>query len=58
MSRSKSRGQWQWSGCAHNLQFGMQFSELFLDSREKGGADLQSKVNLHNNKAGRMVRII
>ncbi|XP_059471500.1 protein Wnt-10b-like [Neocloeon triangulifer] len=52
--RRQTRSSWKWGGCAHNLRFGMQFSKLFLDSRENRGADLQSKVNLHNNNAGRV----
>lgn len=37
------------------MNFGIEFSELFLDSLEKAG-DIQSKINLHNNHVGRMVR--
>lgn len=36
------------------MNFGIEFSELFLDSREKAG-DIQSKINLHNNRVGRLV---
>ncbi|XP_046465391.1 protein Wnt-10b [Neodiprion pinetum] len=51
---AKARGaQWKWGGCSHNLDYGMQFSRHFLDSREKAG-DIQSTVNLHNNQAGRL----
>ena len=46
--------QWKWGGCSHNLDYGMDFSRQFLDSREKAG-DIQSTVNLHNNQAGRLV---
>lgn len=45
---------WKWGGCSHNLEYGMEFSRHFLDSREKAG-DIQSTVNLHNNQAGRLV---
>lgn len=55
--RASTSNRWKWGGCSHNLNFGIEFSELFLDSREKAG-DIQSKVNLHNNKVGRMVRDI
>ncbi|XP_011299177.1 protein Wnt-10b isoform X2 [Fopius arisanus] len=44
---------WKWGGCSHNLEYGMEFSRQFLDSREKAG-DIQSTVNLHNNQAGRL----
>ncbi|KAG5675873.1 hypothetical protein PVAND_005741 [Polypedilum vanderplanki] len=46
--------RWKWAGCSHNIDFGVEFSELFLDSREKAG-DLQSQINLHNNNVGRSV---
>lgn len=52
---SKARGtQWKWGGCSHNLDYGMEFSRQFLDTRERAG-DIQSTVNLHNNQAGRLV---
>ncbi|XP_066595351.1 protein Wnt-10a-like [Prorops nasuta] len=45
--------QWKWSGCSHNLDYGIEFSKQFLDGRERAG-DIQSTVNLHNNQAGRL----
>lgn len=45
--------QWKWGGCSHNVKYGMDFSKQFLDSLEKAG-DIQSTVNLHNNRAGRL----
>jgi len=48
---------WKWGGCSHNLEYGMEFSRQFLDTREKAG-DIQSTVNLHNNQAGRLVSVI
>ncbi|KAI4482905.1 hypothetical protein M0802_013609 [Mischocyttarus mexicanus] len=54
-SPAKARGtQWKWGGCSHNLDYGMEFSKQFLDTREKAG-DIQSTVNLHNNQAGRLI---
>ncbi|XP_050448575.1 protein Wnt-10a [Cataglyphis hispanica] len=51
---ANARGvQWKWGGCSHNLDYGMEFSRQFLDTREKAG-DIQSTVNLHNNQAGRL----
>lgn len=52
--KQKMANRWKWAGCSHNIDFGIEFSELFLDSREKAG-DLQSQINLHNNKVGRVV---
>ncbi|CAO1363206.1 unnamed protein product [Diamesa tonsa] len=45
--------RWKWGGCSHNMDFGNEFSEIFLDSREKAG-DIQSQINLHNNQVGRL----
>lgn len=50
--KKKSTSRWKWGGCSHNMDFGVEFSELFLDTREKG-SDIQTKINLHNNHAGR-----
>lgn len=52
--KQKMTNRWKWAGCSHNIDFGIEFSELFLDSREKAG-DIQSQINLHNNKVGRLV---
>lgn len=52
--KQKMTNRWKWAGCSHNIDFGIEFSELFLDSREKAG-DIQSQINLHNNKVGRTV---
>lgn len=49
-----SRTKWKWGGCSHNLRYGIKFSKLFLDSRERA-EDMQSKINLHNNQVGRIV---
>jgi wingless-type MMTV integration site family protein 10 len=51
--KPRPSSRWKWGGCSHNMAFGVEFSELFLDSREKAG-DIQSQINLHNNHAGRM----
>ncbi|KAK6623688.1 hypothetical protein RUM43_009540 [Polyplax serrata] len=52
----KNLNKWKWSGCSHNLDFGVEFSQTFLDLREKAG-DIQSRINLHNNEAGRLVSV-
>nr|UTS77835.1 Wnt10 [Laodelphax striatellus] len=46
--------RWKWGGCSHNLQYGIEFSKKFLDAREKGAGDIQSRVNLHNTDFGRL----
>ncbi|XP_021917658.1 protein Wnt-10a [Zootermopsis nevadensis] len=51
--RTRSASRWKWGGCSHNLDYGVDFSKSFLDSREKAG-DIQSQINLHNNQAGRL----
>lgn len=50
----REASRWKWGGCSHNMNFGVDFSELFLDTREKAG-DIQSQINLHNNHVGRLV---
>lgn len=48
---------WHWGGCSDNVDFGRMFSREFVDSSERG-RDLRYLTNLHNNEAGRMVRIL
>lgn len=52
--RNKGANAWKWGGCSDNVKFGMKFSRIFVDVREKGD-DLHSKVNRHNNEVGRRV---
>lgn len=52
--KAKIVNRWKWGGCFHNLDFGVEYSRLFLDCQETAG-DLQSRINLHNNQAGRLV---
>ncbi|CAG9567459.1 unnamed protein product [Danaus chrysippus] len=53
--RGRARvNKWEWSGCSHNLAYGIEFSKKFLDVREQVD-DLQSKINVHNNNAGRSI---
>jgi len=47
---------WHWGGCSDNVDFARMFSREFVDSSEKG-RDLRYLTNIHNNEAGRMVRI-
>ena len=47
---------WKWKGCNHNVEFGHNFARKFLDFKE-GAKDLHSHMNLHNNRAGRLVSI-
>nr|CAD7257631.1 unnamed protein product [Timema shepardi] len=49
----RASSRWKWGGCSHNVDFGVDFSEKFLDAKEKAG-DIQSRINLHNNQAGRL----
>lgn len=39
------------------MEFGEKISRLFVDSLEKG-KDARALMNLHNNRAGRLVGIV
>lgn len=45
---------WRWSGCSHNMDFGLKFSRFLLDSRQRGH-DIHSRIHLHNSQVGRTV---
>lgn len=47
---------WKWGGCSADINFGMKFARKFFDAREIEG-DARSLMNLHNNRAGRKVRV-
>ncbi|XP_071481174.1 protein Wnt-4-like [Diadema antillarum] len=44
-----------WAGCSDNVAYGVQFSQIFVDARErKARVSMGRKLmNLHNNEAGR-----
>ena len=50
---------WKWAGCSDDIEYGIEFSTKFVDARERGrnGNPDRILMNLHNNKAGRLVRI-
>jgi len=57
---SASEG-WHWGGCSDDIHYGMAFSRSFLDApirnaSGKSGNGLLA-MNLHNNEAGRQVRV-
>lgn len=55
-SNRKANGiDWEWGGCSDNIDFGVKFARMFIDSAERG-RDLRFIMNLHNNEAGRLVR--
>ena len=45
--------------CSDNLRYGVNFAKRFIDGPDKKGlkktGELRNLMNLHNNKAGRMV---
>jgi len=47
---------WIWGGCSDNIMFGEKISKQFVDALENGH-DSRAAINLHNNEAGRLVRL-
>jgi len=48
---------WKWGGCSADVDFGMRYARRFMDARELE-RDARTLMNLHNNRAGRTVRMI
>jgi wingless-type MMTV integration site family protein 6 len=51
-------GDWEWGGCADNVQHGYKKSREFMDAKYRKRSDLKTQVMLHNNEAGRLVRLV
>ena len=50
-------GEFDWGGCSDNVRYGSEFTRHFVDAREKRIRDGRALMNLHNNRAGRRVRV-
>ena len=48
------RDRFEWGGCSHNVEFGVKYAKRFTNARERG-RDIHARINLHNNRAGRLV---
>ncbi|GFV07862.1 protein Wnt-4 [Trichonephila clavipes] len=59
--RGFSSEGFQWSGCSDNVAYGTAFSKSFVDARDlraaRGRSSARALMNLHNNEAGRKVRM-
>ena len=53
---------WKWGGCSDNVNYGIWFSENFVDAPERlshqKSRNIRNVMNLHNNKVGRLVSIV
>lgn len=49
------RGTFDWGGCSDNINYGIKFAKAFVDARERMVKDARARMNLHNNRCGRMV---
>ncbi len=47
---------WKWGGCSADIKYGLDFARVFVDAREINEDD-RALMNLHNNRAGRKVRL-
>uniref|UniRef100_A0A8C0H1M6 Protein Wnt n=1 Tax=Chelonoidis abingdonii TaxID=106734 RepID=A0A8C0H1M6_CHEAB len=58
--RGVSAEGFQWSGCSDNLSYGIAFSQAFVDNPERshGVSSSRALMNLHNNEAGRKVKLV
>lgn len=54
--KGDSKRGWEWAGCSEDIDYGIWFSEKFVDARERGRKVDPSRVlmNIHNNRAGRL----
>lgn len=52
---------WKWGGCVDSVRYGVMFAKHFVDAPErmarKKTRDIRAIMNLHNNAAGRLVRV-
>uniref|UniRef100_A0A8C0H1V7 Protein Wnt n=1 Tax=Chelonoidis abingdonii TaxID=106734 RepID=A0A8C0H1V7_CHEAB len=50
---------WEGDGCSDNLSYGIAFSQAFVDNPERshGVSSSRALMNLHNNEAGRKVKL-
>jgi hypothetical protein len=58
-SPSQSNDGFEWGGCSDDLKFGRNVSTSFIDEQESfiTRRRIVRMVNLHNNEAGRQVRL-
>lgn len=48
---------WKWGGCSADIKYGIEFSRRFVDAREIKKTP-RRLMNLHNNEAGRKVKML
>ena len=57
MERRVSNSRSVKSGCADNVEYGMEQTRRFFDEIETGN-DARTTMNRHNNRVGREVRVV
>ena len=55
--RGEVKDKFEWGGCSHNVEFGDAFAKKFTSARETA-RDIHARINLHNNRAGRLVGLM
>ncbi|KAG5273821.1 hypothetical protein AALO_G00155920 [Alosa alosa] len=48
-----AKGTFDWGGCSDHVDYAINFTQAFVDAKDKKERDARALMNLHNNRAGR-----